>query len=1038
MSFTDVFVARPVATTLATVAIALAGALAYTRLPVAALPQVDFPTISVSAQLPGASPETMAATVATPLERVLGRIPGLAEMTSVSSLGSTRVTLQFDLNRNADAVAREVAAAINAARSLLPSGMPSSPSYRKTNPSESPILILSVASRVASPGQMYDAASTLLAQRLSQVPGVGNVSVGGSALPAVRVQMDLPALTRAGLAADDVRDAISRANVNRPKGFIEDAEHSWQVTATDTLTTAAEYRNLIVRHTSGATVRVGDVAKVEDSVQDVFTHGALDGQWSVLVIVYRQAGANVIEVVDQIRALLPGLRELLPASMDLYLPYERTATIRASVREVQHALLVAIGLVVLVVFVFLRSARATLIPGVAVPVSLIGSFAVMYFCGHSVNNLTLMALTIATGFVVDDAVVVLENIARHADNGMPLHEAARKGTREVTFTVVSMSLSLVAVFIPILFMGGLLGRLFREFAIVLSAAILISLVISLTVTPTMCARLLRTREPGRRENFLSRLSEEIFQAGLHFYSVTLGWALRLRWLALAVFIGVTWLAVHLFTTMPRSFFPTQDGGMLFGGLVADQNISFAGVREKLDRVSALLRRDPAVTTVSVSAGSGSSTGGPKNTGTVFVSLKPAAERDPLPVVQARFRALLAAMPGVTLYLLPIQDLRIGARVSQSSFQYTLQSGDLDLLRDWEPRVREALGTVPEITDVSSDFQDKGSLTRLVLDREAMARTGVTMRAVDDTLYCAFGQRIVSTIYGPMNQYRVILEAAQKQDPAAFEHVRVRAQSGALVPLNALARWEAAPAPLSVSHEGQFAALTFSFNLAEEAAFSDATRAINETLEDLGIPEDIQRQFSGTAGAYRDSLESQPLLIGAALLVIYLLLGVLYESFIHPLTILSTLPSAGLGALLALKAAGLDFSLMALIGVFLLIGIVKKNAIMMIDFALEAERQRGRSPAAAIHEACLLRLRPILMTSLAALLGALPLMLGTGVGAELRSPLGISIVGGLVVSQALTLYTTPVIYLLFDQLRHRLGGRRRTPSGAAQLNRPICV
>jgi len=1012
----EIFISRPVATTLGTVAITLAGLLAYTHLPVAALPQVDFPTISVSAQLPGASPETMAATVATPLERVLGRIPGLTEMTSSSSLGSTRVTLQFDLNRDADGAAREVAAAINAARSLLPSGMPSNPSYRKANPADSPILILSLTSSLATPGQMYDAASTVLAQRLSQVPGVGNVSVGGSSLPAVRIEMDLPALTRAGMAADAVRDAIGAANVNRPKGFIQDEGRTWQVTATDTLETADEYRSLIIRHRNGATVRVGDVARVEDSVQDVFTHGALDGRPSVLVLVYRQAGANIIEVVDRIQALLPGLREQLPATMDLHLPYERTASIRASVKEVEHALIIAIGLVVLVVFVFLRSARATLIPGVAVPVSLIGSFAIMWFCGHSINNLTLMALTIATGFVVDDAVVVLENIARHLEQGVPLREAARRGTREVTFTVVSMSLSLIAVFIPILFMGGLLGRLFREFAIVLSAAILISLVISLTVTPTMCARLLRRHDAAHPPGRLSRFSDEVFQAGQRLYAITLGLALKLRWVTLAVFLGVTALAVHLYTTMPRSFFPAQDSGMLFGFAVADQNISFQAMRDKLDQISGILRRDPAVTTVSISTGGGSTGGGTKNTGSVFVLLKSPQERPKLPVVQARFRAALAGVPGISIFLQPIQDLRIGARESQSSLQYSLQSGDLALLREWEPRVRGALSALPELTDVNSDLQDKGTLIRVVLDREAMARVGVTMRDVDDTLSSAFGQRIASTIYAPLNQYRVILEGAPREDAGAFEHLRIRSTSGQLVPLTALCHWEAAPAPLAVRHEGQFASITFSFEVAENVAFTDATRAIEESLETLGIPEEIQRGFAGSAGAFQSSLDTQPWLIFAALLVIYLVLGILYESFIHPLTILSTLPSAGAGAMLALQAAGLDFSLMALIGVFLLIGIVKKNAIMMIDFALHAERERGLGPAAAIHEACLLRLRPILMTTLAALLGALPLMLGSGPGSELRRPLGIAIVGGLAVSQALTLYTTPVIYLLLDQLR----------------------
>lgn len=1025
-SITDIFIDRPVATTLATVAITLAGALAYVNLPVAPLPQVDFPTISVSANLPGASPETMAATVASPLERVLGRIPGLTEMTSSSSSGSTRINLQFDLSKNADACARQVSAAINAARSLLPAGLPGRPTYRKMNPADSPIAIISLTSPIHTPGQMYDAAATLIGQKISQVDGVGTVNISGSSLPAVRVRTDLSALTRAGLATSDVREAVAAANVDIPKGYVEDGHRSWQVTSSGTLDRAAEYEQVIVRQRPDSVIRVGDVAQVTDGIQDAFTYGTFNGQRSVQLVVFRQAGANIIKVVDEIRGMLPGLRDVLPASMSLHMPYDRTGTIRSSVSEVQHALLISIALVVLVVFAFLRSPRATLIPGIAVPVSLIGAVAVMYLCDHSLNNLTLMALTIATGFVVDDAVVVLENISRHIEGGLSLRDAARRGAREVTFTVVSMSLSLVAVFIPILFMGGLLGRLFREFAVVLTAAILLSLVISLTLTPMMCGRLLRARQEARGPGAIARLFEGAFQVVQGIYADSLAVALRWRWVTLAVFLAVTGLTIHLYVHMPRSYFPLQDNGMLFGGVSADQNISFRGMREKLIQISDIIRQDPAVQSVNVSTGGGSHMGGPKNSSFMFVALKPIGERDSMMAVQARFRAALSRIPGASVFLQASQDVRIGARSSQALYQYTLQSGSLELLRDWEPRVRAALTALPQLVDVNSDFQDRGNVSRLIVDRKALVRLGVSMRSVDEALNSSFGQRIVSTIYAPLNQYRVILEAAQSEDESAFEHLRVRSDSGELVPMTSLARWEMAPAPLSVNHQGLFAALTFSFNLAPGVAFTDATTAMKDALSQLGLPEEIRGQFAGSAGTFQASLSSQPLLILTAVLVIYLVLGILYESFLHPLTILSTLPPAGAGAMLALAAAGFDFSLMALIGVFLLIGIVKKNAIMMIDFALVAEREGGCTPAQAIHQACLLRLRPILMTTLAALFGAMPLIIGTGAGAELRRPVGISIAGGLIVSQALTLYTTPVIYLLLESLRQRLLRWRRIP------------
>ncbi|MBN8422800.1 MAG: efflux RND transporter permease subunit [Verrucomicrobia bacterium] len=1018
MSFTDTFIHRPVATTLATMAVALSGVLAYMNLPVSPLPQVDMPSISVSASLPGASPETMAATVATPLERTLGRIAGITEMTSSSSLGNTSISLQFDISRDVDSAARDVQAAINAARSLLPTGMPGNPTYRKMNSADSPIMIMAITSDIDTSGQMYDLASTVVAQKISQIDGVGNVSLGGSSLPAVRASMNMAALTRTNLSMEDVRIAIAAANVNRPKGMVEDAERRWQVVASDQLSKADEYKDIVVSSSNGAAVLLSDLGEVTDSVQDSYNYGSTNGRPSVSLIVFRQAGANIIEVVDKIKAMMPRLRAMMPASMSLDITMERTVTIRASIDDVQHSLLIATLLVILVVFAFLRRVRATLIPGVAVPVSLVGTFSVMYLCGYSLDNLSLMALTISTGFVVDDAVVVLENITRHVEAGMPVMEAARRGTREVTFTVISMSISLIAVFIPILLMGGLMGLLFREFAVVLSVAIAVSLVVSLTTTPMMCARLLSPDKPGHKPGFFARLSDGIFNWVQSFYAYTLHIALRHHWMTLTALVGIVGLTGWLYVTIPKGFFPQQDNGLLIGSISADQNISFQAMREKVIAIAEIVKNDPAVSKVNASCGADSRMGQPKNNGRVYASLKPVSERDPMDVILARFRAKLSKIAGASLMLIPSQDLRIGGRSSRALYQYTLQAGDIETLRQLEPRVRQALLGLKELTDVNSDFEDKGTLTRLVVDREACARIGVTMQAVDAALNSSFGQRMVSTIYAPLNQYRVVLEASQNDDAGAFQQVMVRAISGNLVPLTQLAHWEAAPASLSISHQGQFAALTFSFNIPAGVAFAQATEAITQAVDKLNLPEDVQRVFAGTAGAFQASLDSQPVLILTALLVIYLVLGILYESFLHPLTILSTLPSAGAGAMLALYVCGLDFTVMAMIGIFLLIGIVKKNAIMMIDFALQSERERGIESFQAIYEACQLRLRPILMTTCAALLGALPLALGTGVGSELRRPLGIAVVGGLLVSQVLTLYTTPVVYLFLDGLRLR--------------------
>ncbi len=1004
---------------LLTLGLVLAGVVSFFLLPVAPLPQVDYPTISVTANLPGASPDTMAATVATPLERSLGAIAGVNEITSRSTLGSTRITLQFDLSRSVDGAARDVQAALNAARTLLPTGMPSNPTYRKINPADAPIMILALTSDSLTRGQMYDAASTVLAQKLSQVEGVGQAAVSGGALPAVRVELDPLRLAANGIALEQVRQAITANNANRPLGAVEREDHYWQIAANDQARTAAEYAPLVLRWNNGQAVRLSDVAEVLDSVQDVRNYGVANGQPAILLQVFKQPGANILEAVDKVRALLPQLKASIPAAIDLTVVSDRTPTLRASVQEVERALLIAVALVILVVFLFLRNGRAALVPAVAVPASLAGTFGVMYLAGYTLDNLSLMALTVATGFVVDDAIVVLENILRHMERGKSALQAALEGAREIGFTVVSMSLSLVAVFVPILFMGGIVGRFFREFAVVMSAAILVSMVVSLTTTPMMCAHLLRTApapRPGpwaRVAAWLGRLE----RASQRAYRRSLAWGLRHQPLVLLALAGVVALNVHLYRSIDKGFMPEQDTGRIMGFIRADQASSYQAMEQRIKRFLAIVQQDPAVEYVTGYTG-----GWQINAASMFMTLKPLSERKASSdeVIQ-RLRDKLKDEPGARLFMMKQSDVRIGGRQSMASFDYTLQADGVEELRQWEPRIRRAMSQLPELEDVNSDVQDFGEQTTLVLDRDAIKRLGLSVAQVDATLNDAFGQRQVGVIYNPLNQYRVVMEAAPRflQSPETLRGFFFVNASGEPVPLTAFARITTSNTPLAVNHQAGTPASTISYGLAQGVSLSQANDAIRAAVAQLGVPVSVRGSFSGTAGAFQQSLAGQPLLILAAIVSIYLVLGMLYEDLVHPMTILSTLPSAGVGALLALMLFRTEFSLIAFIGVILLIGIVKKNAIMMIDFALAREKAGHATPAQAIYRACDLRLRPILMTSLAAIMGALPLALGQGIGAELRRPLGIAIVGGLLVSQLLTLYTTPVVYVQLDRLRRRL-------------------
>jgi multidrug efflux pump len=1029
-NFSAPFIRRPVATSLITIAILLSGVVAFRFLPVAPLPQVDFPTISVGAGLPGASPETMASAVATPLERQFGRIAGVTQMTSSSGLGNTGITLQFDLNRDINAAARDVQAAINAARSQLPADLPGQPTYRKVNPADAPIMLLVLTSDNIPPAQIYDAADSILAQKLAQVQGVGQVFTWGSARPAVRVEVNPNQLNSYGISLETVRKSLQAANANLAKGALADPQQTWALTDSDQIFKAYEYQPLIVAGHVGAPVRLRDVAEVIDSVEDSRNLGLSGGKRAVLLAIFRQPGANMIETVDRITALLPLLSASISPSLHLSVAVDRTTTIRASVHDVEVALIISIILVIFVVFAFLRNVWATIIPSVAVPLSLIGTFGVMYLCHYSLDNLSLMALTICTGFVVDDAIVVIENISRHIEGGMKPFAAAMKGASEIGFTVLSMSTSLVAVFIPILMMGGIVGRLFREFAVVLSVAIGVSLFVSLTTTPMMCARFLR-HETGKH-NMIYRFSENAFNRLLRTYDFSLKWVLRHQFLILLVTIGTVCLNGYLFYQTPKGFFPQQDTGRINGSIIGDQDLSFAAMSLKMRTFTDIVSQDPAVETVISFTGGGS--GG--STARLFAQLKPLDVRKlTADQVIARIRSKTTGIPGAALYLQAVQDLSVGGRGSAAQYQYTLQADSLSDLTHWAPVLQQRLAKIPELRDVNSDQQMRGLESAIVIDRDTAGRLGVDILDIDNTLSDAFGQRQVSNIYKGINQYHVVLEVAPEFQPGpdALKSVYVPSSSGKLVPLSAFAHFEHSNTALSVNHQGIFPAITLSFNLAPGASLGPAVQHIEAANRELKVPSTVHATFQGTAQAFQDSLSNQLVLIITALAAVYIVLGILYESFIHPITILSTIPSAGIGALLAIQFIKSDLNIIALIGIILLIGIVKKNAILMIDFAVQVEREEGLSPVEAIYKACLLRFRPILMTTMAALLGAMPLALGSGVGSELRRPLGITIVGGLILSQMLTLFTTPVVYIYMDRLQswlRRIFSRAPEPAPAA--------
>ena len=1033
MNLSAPFIRRPVATLLLSLAIMLLGGVSFGLLPVAPLPNMDFPVITVQASLPGASPQVMAATVATPLERSLGAIAGVSQMNSNSSQGNTRIMIEFDLDRDINAAAREVQAAINASRELLPSGMRSMPTYRKINPSQAPIMVLSLTSSVLDKGQLYDVASTIVGQKLSQVTGVGEVQIGGSSLPAVRVALEPRLLDQYGVALDDVRSTIAAANAKRPKGAVEDAGRHWQVQASDQLERAADYVPMIIRYQDGAAIRLGDVAQVTDGVQDRYNSGFYNDKQAVLVVVNRQSGANIIETVAGIRALLPELRSVIPASADLEVAMDRSPVIRATLKEAEHTLLIAVVLVILVVFAFLRRWRAALIPALAVPVSLVGSFAAMYLLGFSLNNLSLMALIIATGLVVDDAIVVLENISRHIEAGETPMAAAFKGAREVGFTLLSMNVSLVAVFLSILFMGGLVERLFREFSITLAVAIVISLLVSLTLTPMLCARWLKpepkeeAREPGRLQHIGARI--------VRGYERSLDWALRHSLLMLISLFATIALNVFLFVIVPKTFMPQQDTGQLMGFIRGDNGLSFQVMQPKMEAYRRAILADPAVESVAGFIGGNSGI----NNAVIIVRLKPIKERDiSAQQVIDRLRKEVPKIPGGRMFLMPDQDLQVGGRQGRSSEnEYMLMSDDLDALREWLPKVREALRALPELTDIDATEDGGAPQIRLVVDRDEAKRLGVDMSLVTGVLNNAFSQRQISTIYDALNQYSVVMEINPRyaQSPESLAQIQLITADGARVPLSAIAHWENSLEDDRISHQGQFAVENIGFSLAEGVSLDQATRAINRAVARIALPTDVQGTLGGTGGAFQQTQKNQPWMILMSLVVVYIVLGVLYESYVHPLTILSTLPSAGVGALLALKLLNTEFSLISLLGLFLLIGVVKKNAILMIDLALQLERHEHLSPAESIRRACLLRFRPIMMTTLAALLGALPLMLGSAEGSEMRQPLGITIVGGLILSQILTLYTTPVVYLYLDRLRHRVNRWRGVRTDAA-LETPL--